>query len=262
LIGWRRLTVAALVAALATATALGVCATQETEEALTPAQALKLAQRLVTEAQGLEAQDDLQGAVEKLKEAVALVPDWEQPRGLLGRLYQMLGQAEAAKEQYRSHQLLTMLGQGNDDINPTAVEIAEAEGLMIFLINEERTTRGLPALKLAGKLSQCARQHSVEMMTLNYFSHQSPVRGMTTSLDRFVRIYGCQPWVLAENLARKWGSLNSFNLDNIADSHQGLMKSPRHRDSVLWDKVEQVGVGIAVNEHGDYWITQMFARLR
>ena len=38
-----------------------------------------------------------------------------------------------------------------------------------------------------------------------------------------------------------------------------LLKSPRHRDSILWDKVQEVGVGIAVNEHGDYWITEMFA---
>jgi len=251
-----------LMAALIAAACVSVRAAQDANQTLSGPQRLRLAQRLIAEAQGLEALDDLGGAIETMKQAVALAPALAQPRGLLGRLYQMQGQAESAKEAYRTHQLLCLLAQANDSADPFIVQLAEAEGLMIYLINQERMTRGLCVLKPSEKLSKCARDHSVEMMKLDYFSHTSPVKRHATSLDRFVEVYGYKPRALAENLARRYGTLYSFSPEKIAETHADLMKSPKHRESILWDKVQEVGVGIAVNEHGDYWVTEMFALLR
>jgi len=251
-----------VVAVLIAAAGMSVQAAQDAAETLSGPQRLRLAQRLVAEAEGLEALGDLAAATEKMKEAVALVPALTGPRGLLGRLYQMQGQEESAKEAYRTHQLLALLGEATDDADSFMVQLAEAEGRMIFFINRERITRGLSVLKPSEKLSKCARDHSTEMMKLDYFGHVSPVKRHATSLDRFVEVYGCKPRALAENLARRYGTLYSFSPEKVAETHADLMKSPRHRDSILWDKVQEVGVGIAVNEHGDYWITEMFALSR
>jgi len=251
-----------VIAALLAAAGMSVYAAQDATKTLSGPQRLRLAQRLIAEAQGLEALGDLGGAVEKMKEAVTLVPALAQPRGLLGRLYQMQGQEESAKEAYHTHQLLGLLGEATDSADPFIVQLAEAEGRMIFLINQERMTRGLSVLKPSDKLSKCARDHSNEMMRFDYFGHVSPVKRHATSLDRFVEVYGCKPRSLAENLARRYGTLYSFSPERVAETHADLLKSPRHRDSILWDKVQEVGVGIAVNGHGDYWITEMFALLR
>ena len=223
---------------------------------------LRSAQQLVATARQLEAQSDLEGAIARLQEAVMILPAWAPSRGLLGRLYQMQGQDEPAKEQYKSHQLLSLLGQVEGDADPFVPKLAEAEGLMTFLINQERMTRGLCVLEPSAELSKIARGHSEEMRDRGYFSHVSPVKSHATPVDRFVKVYGQKPRGLAENLARRYGTLYSFSLKGIAESHADLMKSPRHRHSILWDKVQLVGVGIAVNGHGDYWITEMFARLR
>lgn len=226
------------------------------------AEQIKLGRQLVAEAAELERQGDLEGALGRLQAAVATLPNWAEPRGLLARAYQVLGEDEQAKAEYGHHQLLSLLGEIQEDADPLILKLAEAEGLVAFLVNQERMTRGLCLLVPSVKLSLVARQHSTEMMELNYFSHLSPVKGYATSVDRFVKVYGCKPRGLAENLARRCGTLYCFTLEKVAESHADLMKSPKHRDSILWDKVREIGVGIAVNDHGDYWVTEMFARMR
>jgi len=223
---------------------------------------LPAAQQLVAEARILEAAGDLDSAQERAERARALVPAWPVPRALLGRLHQIQGHEDEAKQEYKSHQLLSLLGQASAEAGPLLLKLAEAEGLMIFLINRERITRGLCALEPTVNLSNCARQHSAEMMQLRYFGHTSPVQPNATPIDRFVKVHGRRAQALAENLAYRNSNRYSFKLHNIAESHADLMNSPKHRDIILWDQVEQVGVGIAVNDNGDYWITEMFTRLR
>jgi uncharacterized protein YkwD len=227
-----------------------------------PAPSADQARQLVAEAAELERQGNLEGALGRLQAAVATLPNWAHPRGLLARIHQLLGEDEQAKAEYGNHQLLGLLEETQGDADPLIPKQAEAEGLIAFLVNQERMTRGLYVLVPSVELSRVARRHSTEMRELDYFGHVSPVPKHRTSVDRFQEVYGCKPRGLAENLARRRGTLYCFTLEKVAETHADLMKSPKHRDSILWDKVREIGVGIAVNDHGDYWVTEMFARRR
>jgi len=215
-------------------------------------------QALLDSARNLAGQGRLSEAATALQQAIAAVPDWAPPRALLGLIYQAQGYEQEARQQYQAYQYLGMLDEGGtpDDLS---LPIAEAEALLVYRINSERTTRGLRPLLPSAPLSRVARAHSQEMRDLGYFSHISPRRVNETMVDRFKQVYGFQPRALAENLSRRAGADYSFSLDSIENSHQRLMNSPPHRESILWDKVTQLGVGIAVNSAGDYWITESFA---
>ena len=215
-------------------------------------------QALLDSACELAGQGKLADAAAALEQAVAAVPNWAPPRALLGEIYQVQGREQEARQQYQAHQFLGMLEEGGTAGN-LSLQIAEAAALLIYRINSERLTRGLRALLPSAPLSEVARGHSQEMRDLNYFSHFSPRRANETMVDRFKQVYGVQPRALAENLSRRGGYGYAFCLENIESSHERLMDSARHRESILWDKVTQLGVGIAVNENGDYWITETFA---
>lgn len=208
----------------------------------------------------LDRGDDL-GALSKVEEAAALAPRWPAPHASLGLLYQQRSDEEAARRHFARCQFLGLLDSGAADDRLTH-EIAEAEALLIYLVNSERAARRLPALIPHAKLAQVARAHSEEMAALEYFSHQSPTAATRTLSDRFRRVFGFPPRYLAENLSRMSSRpLWSFNLDNVRGSHQRLMESPNHRAAILDQRPTHIGVGIAVNERGDYWITENFALL-
>jgi len=214
---------------------------------------------LLREASERAALCDLQVAEDRLHQAIELVPDWAPPRALLGTVHQMQGREFEAREQYEAHQFLALLAEGSQAGSQLLVETAQAEALLLYRTNDERLTRGLRPLLPSIHLATVARAHSREMRDMDYFSHQSPIPANATMIERFINVFGKQPRVLAENLSRRGGSLYAFTLDNIDESHQRLMNSPPHRKSILWEKITQIGIGIAVSERGDYWITESFA---
>jgi len=220
---------------------------------------LSQARRLLDGACTHERKGELAAAAGDLEAAAALLPEWAPPRALLGRVYQLQGREADARAQYQTYQFLGLLEHGDDQNSDLMLKIAEAEALLVYRINHERLRRGLKALLPSIDLSRMARGHSREMRDLGYFSHTSPRREHQTMSDRFERIFGEKPRCLAENVSRRGGSLYSFTIDNIEDSHHRLMVSDAHRRSILWEKVDRVGVGIAVNERGDYWLTENFA---
>lgn len=218
------------------------------------------AEQMLADARVLLDRGDEAGALSKVEQAAALAPDWAPPHASLALLYQRQANEALSREHLTRYQLLGMLGSGAEDDRLNR-EIAEGEALMIYLTNLERMNRGLPALMPSAELSLCARRHSEEMARLEYFSHSSPRAATRTPSDRFRQIFGFAPPCIAENLARMASRpLWSFNLDNLRKSHARLMESDAHRKSILWDRPTHIGVGIAVNDRGDYWITENFAR--
>jgi len=75
----------------------------------------------------------------------------------------------------------------------------DAEQEMLKLLNDERTSRGLPALELDPRLVPIARQHSEEMFKLKYFGHQSPANG-----SPFDRLAAAEISYSRPSGARKW----------------------------------------------------------
>ncbi|MFW5867059.1 MAG: CAP domain-containing protein [Armatimonadota bacterium] len=218
------------------------------------------AEQMLADARVLLDRGDDAGALSKVEQAAALAPDWPPPHASLGLLYQRQSNESLAREHFTRYQLLSLIEAGAADTRLTR-DIAEGEALMVYLTNVERQKHGLPALTPDAKLAQVARGHSEEMATLEYFSHRSPKAARRTPTDRFRLLFGFDPPCIAENLSRMWSRpLWSFNLDNVRESHDGLMESDAHREAILWDKPTHIGVGIAVSEAGDYWITENFAR--
>lgn len=203
---------------------------------------------------------DLEGALEAANRAAALAPDCPEVHATLALLNHQRADIEAATHHYTQFQLLSLQlsGHANDEL---LREIAEGEATMVFLINSERAARGLPLLRPDLALTAMARAHSEEMRDHGYFGHVSPVAGNRTISDRCRRVFSRPVRAVAENLSRMSGTLWSFTPANIRDSHDRLMRSTRHRANILWTRPTHIGVGIAVNSGGDYWITENFALL-
>lgn len=106
-------------------------------------------------------------------------------------------------------------------------------------INKARSAEGLRSTKLDPELSRVARLHTKEMVKANRLHH--------TSLDALGR--RVTNWVtLGENVGV--GA-------TVHTLHRAFMKSPSHRDNVLYPTYNHVGVG--TKRVGDrLWVTVVF----
>jgi uncharacterized protein YkwD len=117
-------------------------------------------------------------------------------------------------------------------------------------VNEVRTARGLKPLAASGPLREVARAHSQDMARRGYFAHASPEgRG---PVDR-VLARGLAYRKVSENIAMSRGED-----DPVRSAVDGWVASPGHRENLLDPGVRETGVGIAVDEDGALYFTQLF----
>lgn len=138
---------------------------------------------------------------------------------------------------------------------------------MLALINQERTSRGLDALKLEQKLNSAAEEHSQWMLETNTFSHTGENGSSPGQRMRDAGFTFSGSWASAENVAWQSERGASGIADDVADLHRALMNSPGHRANILNPDLVYVGIGIEVGTftHGSYgyesvMVTQNFAR--
>lgn len=122
------------------------------------------------------------------------------------------------------------------------------ENINRYLINEERSKRGLNMLSYDEDATLCARAHSKDMRDEDYFSHtnlknQSP-------FDRMIQ-YGISYQGAAENIAA--GQTSAIF------AHYALMNSEGHRVNILGDYI-YVGVGVVFGGSSSMYLTQNFYR--
>jgi uncharacterized protein YkwD len=136
----------------------------------------------------------------------------------------------------------------------SSLALTREETRLVQLANAERETRKLGTLAVDPMLVTVARKHSREMADLNYFDHVSPTKGLKTPMDRYLAEYGKQPYWLyvGENLYY-------CTVVDPERGHRKLMESPSHRDNILDPKFTHVGVGVCIDKHGRFWVTQMFS---
>jgi uncharacterized YkwD family protein len=124
-------------------------------------------------------------------------------------------------------------------VSKFSVEVAK-------LVNRERAKRGLPALKLDGKLTQLAQAKAEDMRKRKYFSHTSPAYGSAFQMmDKFGVRYSCA----GENIAKGQES----PLEVVTD----WMKSPGHKRNILNPDFDTIGVG----HSQEIWV-QMFIQAK
>jgi uncharacterized protein YkwD len=125
-----------------------------------------------------------------------------------------------------------------DEVAVTASETAaQAESLLLELVNQARREAGRRPLQLMPALSAVARAHSEDMSANHFIAHNSRTSG--TPADRLRRA-NLQSGIVLENLGRGYSA---------REIHEGLMSSPGHRANIMNERVTHIGIGVAV-EHG------------
>lgn len=127
----------------------------------------------------------------------------------------------------------------------------------LALVNEERSQRGLPELRLEAELNEAARLHARDMLERDYYAHESP-EGENVQ-DRYLAAGGAKWRLVAENIAR------CGNCDPVIDEaalqrlHRGWMNSPEHRANILRQGVDRFGFGAAASDTGGLYAVQTFS---
>lgn len=134
----------------------------------------------------------------------------------------------------------------------TFAGVADAETILLKLLNIDRAAARLPPLSADAALANIARAHSADMHDHDFFGHVSPSTG--SAADR-VRRAGLEAELVLENLARACSP---------GEVEWWLMKSPGHRSNILNADVTHVGIGIVMEDRGggarDLWVTQLFSK--
>ena len=119
---------------------------------------------------------------------------------------------------------------------------------MLSLVNTERAKAGKSALSFDAQLTYWARAKSQDMIDKSYFAHQSPTYGNAADM---LRSAGLAFTACGENIAR-YGTLEK--------AHEWLMSSPGHRANILNGAMTRVGIGVARDSAGNFYVTQIFVR--
>lgn len=135
---------------------------------------------------------------------------------------------------------------------PTVIPDLEQE--IFNKVNAHRKKQNLPPFEPCHGLEEAARSHSVEMATLDYFSHQSP-NSKRSRVRQRIEVQSLTPQSVAENIFMSEGYPNSEVADFCLRS---WLESPGHRKNIESTKYQYMGVGLA-RKGEKCFITQVFA---
>ncbi|BDS07473.1 hypothetical protein NT6N_25130 [Oceaniferula spumae] len=123
-------------------------------------------------------------------------------------------------------------------------KVPEPERIGVADANMMRLLAGLSALEIDPKLCEAARDHSKDMETLNFFAHESPVKGKRTPNDR------------AKNFGTSASGENIYagSTDPLS-ANKGWFYSPGHHRNMFSSGHRRIGLG----QHNRHW-TQLFGR--
>jgi len=123
------------------------------------------------------------------------------------------------------------------------------EEQMLKLINHERAIVGAAPLKFNDTLNTSSEMHSRWMLESDKFSHDGE-SGSTPHARMQDAGYPFEGnWRSGENIAYQSERGAPGLSDDVKDLHEGLMKSPGHRENILNPDFTEIGIGI---EQGDF----------
>jgi uncharacterized YkwD family protein len=128
---------------------------------------------------------------------------------------------------------------------PSAGMTAE-EQQMLTLVNAERAKSGLSTLTADTTLTKMARAKSQDMISNNYFAHQSPTYGSPFAM---MTTYGVTYRTAGENIAGN---------PSVTGAFQAWMNSPGHRANILGSQYTLTGIGIVHGGPYGIMFTQEF----
>lgn len=133
-------------------------------------------------------------------------------------------------------------------------DLGEWEALLLAEVNRIRAEVGLSPQLAVPELSAIARLHSEDMARRGFFAHTTP-----EGHDLSARAQGLHSGFLrlAENIGRNRGQE-----EPVKAVIAGWMKSAPHRSHLLDADLSRCGVGIAMDERGSFYFTQVFMQPR
>ncbi|BCJ40212.1 hypothetical protein GCM10010168_30700 [Actinoplanes ianthinogenes] len=121
---------------------------------------------------------------------------------------------------------------------------APVQQQILALVNRYRERSGCRPVTLDRRLIDAANRHAADMARRDYFEHASP--NGDRAGDRVSEAGYDWRWY-GENIAR--------GQDSPWDAMDGWMNSPEHRENILDCKLDQMGVGLALDrDHTPYWV--------
>lgn len=118
---------------------------------------------------------------------------------------------------------------------------------VLALINSERARNNLPALKKGAKLKEIAQIKSDEMVSTNYFSHNSLKYGSPFDM---MKNFGLSYITAGENIAGN---------STLEGAVEAWMNSEKHRDNILSNSYNYAGIGVTKSSTYGYIVVAMFA---
>ena len=117
------------------------------------------------------------------------------------------------------------------------------------LINKQRTNNGLTALKIDNEVQKVAKIKAEDMVTNNYFSHQSPTYGSPFDMLKSFKIsYRSAGENIAANSSNS-GAVNAW------------MNSSGHRANILSSNYNYTGIGVVSNpKYGKIYVQQFIGK--
>src|SRR3954451_4793242 len=128
----------------------------------------------------------------------------------------------------------------NADLAPDAGNLPTISDATFCLLNAERASRGLTALKPDRQLQRAALEHGGDMVGHQYFAHEGRDGSQPAERIRAAGyLSGGGAWRIGENLAWGTGDLASPRAIVAAWMH-----SPGHRANILQPQYRQIGFGV------------------
>ncbi len=131
------------------------------------------------------------------------------------------------------------------EISPKNVTLIESE--VHKRVNGERMSRGLKILEYNSGISDRARTHSQKMADYDFFEHDNLVgieMGENIAYTPIGNVEGC-------------GGVYG-EIDIAICTVDGWMNSPGHRDNILTTWFICEGIGVAISDYDEVYITQKF----
>lgn len=140
----------------------------------------------------------------------------------------------------------TNSGSNSGNTNTTNTTITSDEQEVFDLINKQRTNNGLSPLKINSEVQRVAKIKAQDMVSSNYFSHNSPTYGSPFDmLNSFKVSYKSA----AENIAG-----NSSNSSAVT----AWMNSSGHKANILNNSYNYTGIGVVKSPTYGKIYVQMF----
>lgn len=147
------------------------------------------------------------------------------------------------------------------------LDTEEVERIVVEETNEVRAERGLPRLETDASLRRAARSHSENMARNGYVGHETPDGELP-----FERYDDCTAdGFSGENVASAWYDKNfvyeeaevpTLHLSSEREVAEHLvrawMDSEGHRETLLSEDWERIGVGVSVTDTDEVFAAQAF----